>query len=326
MNELFDVQMDSNERRKRAFGWFGTKRSSSARAIALSVAIFAALSAPVALFAIRNNTPNAVEGSTSETVILNSSTTLGEAIATTVDTSGAKKTKSTTSPGLVLPVRGSAPTGTTTTTVGEGQSSSSTSSVAPPAPPIVLTPPTTITPGSVLRTISFGVSTPVLKTYGDMTFTVSPALPSVGGGEVTYSSSNIAICAVSPLSGEVSIIGTGSCEISAAVTASGTYAPAFSSANMLVNIDKASLVITASSANIAFKARRYVVVPSFTGFVYGQSAADLDVEPVCEVVFPDFNVSSVNETRSYATKCHSAAAPNYSFTYIGGSLKIAERW
>lgn len=323
MNELFDVQMDSNERRKRAFGWFSTKRNSSAKAIALGIAIFAALSAPVALFAIRNKAPNAVEGLTSETIILNSSTTLGEALAPTVDTSGAKQTKSTNKPGLVLPVRGSAPTGTTTTTVGAGQSSSSTSTSAPPAPPIVLAPATTIAPGSVLRTIAFSSTTSMLKTYGDSPFSISLASPSIGSGEVNYSSSNSSVCVVEGSSGEVSVFGAGNCEISATVAANGIYASAVTTTNIAISVKKAPLTITASSASIAYSPWRYVVTASYAGFVNGENVSALSVLPTCSVVQPnDFEISS-NDRRTYATSCSGAEALNYDISYVGGVLTVS---
>ena len=323
MNELFDVQMDNNERRKGAFGWFSTKRSPSAKALALGVAVFAALSAPVALFAIRNNTPIAVEGSTSETVGMNSSTTLSEALAPTVDTSGAKKTKSTNSPGLVLPVRGSAPSGTTTTTVGADQSLSSTSTSAPPAPPIVLAPATTTAPGSILRTIAFSSTTSMLKTYGDSTFSISLASPSIGSGEVNYSSSNTSVCVVDSSSGEVSVFGAGTCEISATVAARGIYAPAVTTANIAISVEKAPLTIIASSASIAYSPWRYVVVASYAGFVNGENTSALSVLPTCVVVQPnDFEISS-NDRRTYATSCSGAEALNYDIFYVGGALTVS---
>ena len=108
---------------------------------------------------------------------------------------------------------------------------------------------TTIAPGSISRTISFG-STFEAKTYGDSPFTVL-ATASIGIGDITYTSSNSAVCTVSSVSGEVSIVGTGSCEISAAIPASGTYAPASSLVPVSVIVNKASLTITASSASIA---------------------------------------------------------------------------
>ena len=247
MNELFDVEVEEKERRKAAFAWFHKKKISGAKALAIGAASIVALSTPVVLFASRNNSPTASVDTTVVSGDYVTTTTLGGESSTSIISGNGKKAKGGKLPVLVLPVRGSAPTGTTTTTIAGGESSTSTSVVAPPAPPIVLSPSstsvstttttTTIAPGSISRTISFG-STFEAKTYGDTPFTVS-ATASIGIGDITYTSSNSAVCTVSSVSGEVSIVGTGSCEISAAIPASGTYAPASSLVPVSVIVNKA---------------------------------------------------------------------------------------
>ena len=332
MNELFDVEVEEKERRKGAFAWFHRKKIASVKALAIGAASIVALSTPVVLFASRNNSPLA----SSETTVLSgdyvTTTTLdGESNTSLVSGSG-KKTKNGKVPGLVLPTRGSAPTGTTSTTVAD-ESSTSTSVVAPPAPPIVLSPSTTsavpttnsttttIAPGSTPRTISF-TSTSVGKTYGDSPFVVS-ATASVGGGEVAYTSSNSAVCTVGEVSGEVSIVGTGSCEISASIPASGTYAPANSLVPVAVTVNKASLTITASSSSIAYSPRLYVVTASYTGFVNGEDAGVLTTLPTCAVqISGGIDISSIGR-RTYATSCSGAVAQNYAISYVGGLLSVS---
>ena len=335
MNELFDVEVEEKDRRKGAFAWFRKKKISGAKALAISAASIVALSTPVVLFASRNNSPLA----SSETTVLSgdyvTTTSLdGESNTSLVSGSG-KKTKNGKVPGLVLPTRGFAPTGTTSTTVAGGESSTSTSIVVPPAPPIVLSPSTTgavpttnststtstIAPGSTSRSISF-TSTSAFKTYGDSPFVVS-ATTSMGGGEVAYTSSNSAVCTVGEVSGEVSIVGTGSCEISAAIPASGTYAPASSLVPVSVIVNKASLTITASSASIAFSPRRYVVTAAYAGFVNGEDAGVLTTLPTCTVQIPSgFDISSIGR-HAYATSCSGAVAPNYAISYVGGILSVS---
>jgi hypothetical protein len=324
MNELFDVEVGEKDRRKGAFLWF-RRKFSGAQALAISLASILALSTPVVLLASRNNSLSTAVESTLESggYAATSTTVVGESSTTTVSGSG-KKSSTAKKPGLVLPTRGVAPTATTAptvTTIATNESSSST--VVPPAPPIVLAPPTTIAPGSVLRTLSFDVTAPVLKTYGDVAFTVSPATPSVGGGEVTYSTSNAAACVVSSLSGEVSILGAGTCEISASVPASGTYAPAVTSTNVSIAVTKAKLTITASSASIAFSPRRYVATASYSGFVNGEDSSVLTALPTCEVLRPsDFETSS-NDRNTYATSCTGAVTQNYDISYVGGVLTVS---
>jgi hypothetical protein len=320
MNELFDVDMEEKSRRKGAFIWF-RKKFSGAQALAIGAASILALSTPVVLLANRNNTPSASLETTVVSGDFVTTTSLIDASTTSIDSGIGKKSSSAKKRGLglILPTRGAAPTATTIAT-----NESSTSTVAPPAPPIVLAPPTTNAPGSVLRTVNFGVSAPVLKTYGDVKFTVSPATPSIGDGEVTYSSSNSAVCVVSPLSGEVSIVATGSCEISAAVPASGTYAPAVTATNVAVTVNRASLTITASSASIAFSPRRYVATASYSGFVNGEDSSVLTSLPTCAVLRPsDFETSS-NDRHTYATSCTGAVAQNYDISYVGGVLSVSD--
>lgn len=337
MNELFDVELEERDRRKGAFAWFRRKKIGSVKALAIGAASIVALSTPVVLFASRNNSPLA----SSETTVLSgdyvtTTTLVGESNTSLVSGSG-KKTKKGKLPGLVLPTRGSAPTGTTSTTVAGGESSTSTSIVVPPAPPIVLSPSTTgavpttnststtttttIAPGSTPRTISF-TSTFVGKTYGDSPFVVS-ATASAGGGEATYRSSNSAVCTVGSVSGEVSIVGTGSCEISASIPASGTYASASSVVPVSVTVSKASLIITASSASIAYSPRLYVVTASYAGFVNGEDAGVLTTLPTCTVQIPSgFDISSIGR-HAYATSCSGAVAPNYAISYVGGILSVS---
>ena len=328
MNELFDVEMEEKSRRKGAFIWFREKFS-GAQALAIGAASILALSTPVVLLASRNNSPStSVESTEVGGSFATTTTTLvGEPLSSIISGNG-KKSNTGKKPGLALPTRGIAPTATTAptaptaTTIAANESS--TTSVAPPAPPIVLAPPTTIAPGSVLRTLSFDVTAPVLKTYGDVAFTVSPATPSVGGGEVTYSTSNAAACVVSSLSGEVSILGAGICEISASVPASGTYAPAVTSTNVSIAVTKAKLTITASSTSIAFSPRRYVATASYSGFVNGEDSSVLTALPTCEVLRPsDFEISS-NDRNTYATSCTGAVTQNYDISYVGGVLTVSK--
>lgn len=329
MNELFDVEVEEKERRKAAFAWFHKKKISGAKALAIGAASIVALSTPVVLFASRNNSPTASVDTTVASGDYVTTTTLGGESSTSIISGNGKKAKGGKLPVLVLPARGSAPTGTTTTTIAGGESSTSTSVVAPPAPPIVLSPSstsvstttTTIAPGSISRTISF-TSTSEVKTYGDTPFTVS-ATASIGIGDITYTSSNSAVCTVSSVSGEVSIVGTGSCEISAAIPASGTYAPASSLVPVSVTVNKASLTITASSASIAFSPRLYVVTAAYKGFVDGDDSGVLTTLPTCAVLIPGgVDISSVGR-HTYATSCSGAVAPNYDISYVGGVLSVS---
>ena len=325
MNELFDVDVEDKDRRKGAFLWFRTKFS-GAQALAIGAASLLALSTPVVLLASRNNSPSASVEITVADGGSMTSTSLGDDATTSLVSGNGKKSNSGKKPGLVLPTRGAAPTATTTTpatTIATNESSTST--VAPPAPPIVLGPPSTNAPGSVSRTIAFGSISPVVKSYGDVGFTISPATPSAGSGAVTYSSSNIAVCVVDAVSGAVSIVSAGGCEISAAVPANDIYAPAVTSAKVLVSVNKAPLTVTASSASIAFSPWRYVVTAEYSGFVLGENSSVLMKLPKCVVLrSSDFETSS-NDRLTYSTACSGAKSLNYDISYVGGVLAVLNR-
>lgn len=321
MNELFNVEVEEQDQQQQQGAGAGFRgKFSGVQAFAIGAASVLALSAPVALLASRNNSPSA----SVETTVVNgddvTTTTAIEATTTSAASGSGKKSTSTKKPGLVLPTRGVAPTATTIAT-----NESSTSIVAPPAPPIVLGPPSTNAPGSVSRTIAFGSISPVVKSYGDVGFTISPATPSAGSGAVTYSSSNIAVCVVDAVSGAVSIVGAGGCEISAAVPANDVYAPAVTSAKVLVSVNKAPLTVTASSASIAFSPWRYVVTAEYSGFVLGENSSVLMKLPKCVVLrSSDFETSS-NDRLTYSTACSGAKSLNYDISYVGGVLAVSNR-
>jgi hypothetical protein len=321
MNELFNVEVEEQDQQQQQGAVAGFRRKfSGVQAFAIGAASVLALSAPVALLASRNNSPSA----SVETTVVNgddvTTTTAIEASTTSAASGSGKKSTSTKKPGLVLPTRGVAPTATTIAT-----NESSTSTVAPPAPPIVLGPPSTNAPGSVSRTIAFGSISPVVKSYGDVGFTISPATPSAGSGAVTYSSSNIAVCVVDAVSGAVSIVGAGGCEISAAVPANDVYAPAVTSAKVLVSVNKAPLTVTASSASISFSPWRYIVAAEYSGFVLGENSSVLMKLPKCVVLrSSDFETSS-NDRLTYSTACSGAKSLNYDISYVGGVLAVLNR-
>jgi len=321
MNELFNVEVEEQDRQQQQGAVAGFRgKFSGVQAFAIGAASVLALSAPVALLASRNNSPSA----SVETTVVNgddvTTTTVIEGSTASAASGSGKKSTSTKKPGLVLPTRGVAPTATTIAT-----NESSTSTVAPPAPPIVLGPPSTNAPGSVSRTIAFGSISPVVKSYGDVGFTISPATPSAGSGAVTYSSSNIAVCVVDAVSGAVSIVGAGGCEISAAVPANDVYAPAVTSAKVLVSVNKAPLTVTASSASISFSPWRYVVTAEYSGFVLGENSSVLMRLPKCVVLrSSDFETSS-NDRLTYSTACSGAKSLNYDISYVGGVLAVSNR-
>ncbi len=82
-------------------------------------------------------------------------------------------------------------------------------------------------------------------------------------------------------------------------------------------MNKASLTITASSHTITFNDPVPTITASYTGFVAGDDANDLTVQPTCSTTY---TVGSLIGT--YPTKCENAVSGNYNITYVGGTVTV----
>ena len=87
--------------------------------------------------------------------------------------------------------------------------------------------------------------------------------------------------------------------------------------NGALTLNKASLTITASSHTVTFYDPVPTITPSYTGFVAGDDATDLTVQPTCSTTY---TVGSL--VGMYPTKCESAASGNYNITYVNGTVTV----
>ena len=87
--------------------------------------------------------------------------------------------------------------------------------------------------------------------------------------------------------------------------------------NGTLTVDKASLTITASSHTVTFNDPVPTITPSYTGFVAGDDATDLTVQPTCSTTY---TVGSLVGT--YPTKCENAASGNYNISYVEGTVTV----
>ena len=87
--------------------------------------------------------------------------------------------------------------------------------------------------------------------------------------------------------------------------------------NGALTLNKASLTITASSHTVTFNDPVPTITPSYTGFVAGDDATDLTVQPTCSTTY---TVGSL--VGMYPTKCESAASGNYNITYVNGTVTV----
>jgi len=89
-----------------------------------------------------------------------------------------------------------------------------------------------------------------------------------------------------------------------------------SGAEVLINVNKAPLTITASSHTITFNAPVPTITPGYSGFVNGDDPTDLTA-PTCSTTY---TVGSLVGT--YPSKCENAISNNYNFTYVDGVVTV----
>ncbi|MHB1987399.1 MAG: MBG domain-containing protein [Acidimicrobiales bacterium] len=82
-------------------------------------------------------------------------------------------------------------------------------------------------------------------------------------------------------------------------------------------ITPAPLTITASSPTMTYAAAVPAITPSYTGFVNGDSAASLTDAPVCTTT-----ATTTSQPGTYPTSCTGASDPNYTISYLGGTLNL----
>ena len=77
------------------------------------------------------------------------------------------------------------------------------------------------------------------------------------------------------------------------------------------------LTVTASSASITYGAAVPAITPSYSGFVSGDSASSLTTPATCT------GAPSSGAAGTYQTTCMGAVDPNYTISYVPGTLTIA---
>src|SRR5207253_988501 len=95
----------------------------------------------------------------------------------------------------------------------------------------------------------------------------------------------------------------------------------FSYVNGSVTVSKKDLTITASSDSVTYGDAATTITPSYAGFVNGQTASVLTTAPSCSTTYTDGSPASGSP---YPTSCSGAAAANYSFSYVAGSVTVGK--
>lgn len=90
--------------------------------------------------------------------------------------------------------------------------------------------------------------------------------------------------------------------------------------NGTVSVNKANVVITASSHNVTYGDTAPAITPSYAGFLFGQGQAVLSVLPTCSTGYGPGAAAGSSPT----TSCSGASSANYVFTYVDGSIAISK--
>ena len=84
-----------------------------------------------------------------------------------------------------------------------------------------------------------------------------------------------------------------------------------------VTVTAVPLTITASSAIVPYGTAIPAITASYVGFVNGDTAANLTTAPTCSATVP-----AGNPVGTYPTNCGGAVDPNYTISYVAGTLQI----
>ena len=159
---------------------------------------------------------------------------------------------------------------------------------------------------------------PSTLTYGNAPI----SLTATGGGSgnpVTFTLDPASTPGSATLSGStLTILGVGTIVIDANQAAGGQYTAAAQVQQSIV-INPASLTITASSPTVTYGSPVPTITPIYGTFLNGDTSAVLTKQPTCTTAYT--TTSAVGSSPS--TSCSGAAAANYTFTYVNGSVTVS---
>ncbi len=198
-------------------------------------------------------------------------------------------------------------------------------------PPTCSTTATSTSPPGDYETVCAGAangSDTITYTSGTLHITPAPVV-------VTASSSSMDVGGAVPTitasyaglkNGDVEPAVLPLCETTATSTSQvGTYASSCSGAadpnytftyvDGSVGVGTVQVTVTASSAASTFGSAAPTITPSYSGFVNGDTAPA--TAPTCGTA-----ATSSSPVGTYASSCSGAADPNYTFTYVDGSVSV----
>ncbi|HEV2424235.1 MAG TPA: MBG domain-containing protein [Terriglobia bacterium] len=166
----------------------------------------------------------------------------------------------------------------------------------------------TINPAPLVITAGNGT-----MTYGGTVPAITPAFSGFVNGDTSAALTTQPIC---------STTATGTSNVgSYPSTCSGAAAANYSISYVAgsVTVSAASLTITAGNGAMTYGGTVPTITPAFSGFVLGQNSSVLTTQPTCTTTATP--TSPVNGT--YTSNCSGAVAPNYTVTYVAGTVTIS---
>jgi hypothetical protein len=168
-----------------------------------------------------------------------------------------------------------------------------------------------VTINKALQTITLA-PTPTSVTYGSSPITLTATATS--GLPVTLTST-AGICAVSGTT--LSTTGALTCTVTASQGGNANYSAA-SSVSRNITVAKAPLTITAPSFTLPYHSAVPTITPTFSGLVNGDTGSALTTAPSCSTAY----YATIPVGSTPGTSCWGAASPNYSVTYVPGTVTV----
>ena len=158
----------------------------------------------------------------------------------------------------------------------------------------------------------------IKKTYGDNDFYSEATNTTVGGGALTYASSNTAVAQVDAQSGKVTIVGAGDTVITVTAAAvANKYAE--TSATYAVTVAKAPLTITAKDKAITYGEKAANSGYDVSGFVKDEDESVLSGEAVYSYTYKQYD-----NVGQYQISVSGLTAQNYDIAFVDGKLNVAQ--
>jgi alpha-tubulin suppressor-like RCC1 family protein len=167
-----------------------------------------------------------------------------------------------------------------------------------------------ITVGTAPLSISASSGT---MTYGGTAPTITPSYSGFQNGDTATSLATQPTCSTTATS--ASPVGTYPSSCSGATDPN--YTISYTGGNVVVGA--APLVITASSASTTYGTPAGAITPSYSGFQNGDSASSLTTQPTCSA-----SATVTSPVGTYTSSCSGASDPNYSISYVGGTVTVAQ--